>query len=143
MESSEALHIRSLYFLSFRALPSASADTKSASHSNCEEHRIHGGSIIKSEDKKNLVNGTNVDDEPSTLAICEGDSLRDRVQAESSSACEEFIYEDDEKWKQPWTEEELEHLAITMEDFEVSLFEPAECGYWFCIVTSLSSRLLI
>jgi len=101
---------------------------------------------MKSDDNKNLVNGTNLDDEPSTLAVCREDSLRDRVQVESSSACEEFtshVYEDHEKWKQPWTDEELEHLAITMEDFEVSFLEPAECGYRICIVTSLSCRLLL
>jgi len=107
-------------------LPSASADSKSASLSNCEEHSIHGSSIIKFEDKKDFVNGIDVDEEPSTIAVIRGDSSRDRMQIESSSACEEFtndVYEDDEKWRQPWSEEELEHLAITMEDFEVSFLE--------------------
>lgn len=109
-------------------MPSASADSKSTSASNCEEDSIHEGSVIKFEDKKNLVNGANADEELSTLALIRGDSSRDRMQIESSSACEEFtndVYEDDEKWRQPWSEEELEHLAITMEDYEVSFLEHA------------------
>jgi ribosome biogenesis ATPase len=73
-------------------LPSAS---ESASVSNCEEHSIHGGS--------------NVDEEPSTLAVIKHDFSRHGMEIES---------DDDEKWRVPWSEEELEHLAITMEDFE-------------------------
>lgn len=57
-----------------------------------------------------MVHGANVDEEPSTLAVIREDSLSD-------------VYDDDDKWRQPWSEEELEHLAITMEDFEVSFLE--------------------
>lgn len=87
------LHLTNFY--SFRALLPAASE--SVSDSDCEEHSIHGGS--------------NVDEEPSTLAVIKQDSSRLGMEIES---------DDDEKWRVPWSEEELKHLAITMEDFEVS-----------------------
>jgi hypothetical protein len=103
-----------------------SADSKGAHVPNCEEQSVHGGSSIKPDNKKNLMDDANVDEEPSTLAFIRGDSPRDRMQIEITSACGEAtndVDEDDEKWREPWSREELEQLAITMQDFEVHFSE--------------------
>lgn len=126
VERSKALSTLHCCFHSFRTLLTASADSKSASIPNCEEHSVYGGSSIRPDNKKNLMDGANVDEDPSTLAFVRGDSPTDRMQIESASLCGEVTNdadEDDEKWREPWSREELEQLAITMQDFEVYFSE--------------------
>ena len=99
----------------FRSLLSASADVIP----NGEEQSIGPGDADANEDL-------------STLALVRGDFPTDRMQIESASVSGEATNDadkDDEKWREPWSREELEQLAITMQDFEV-------CDFWICTVAS-------
>ncbi|KAG0603067.1 hypothetical protein M758_10G063700 [Ceratodon purpureus] len=104
-----------------RTLLTASADPKSASIPNGEEYSAYGGSRIIPDYNKNLMNGADVDEDLSTQACVRGDPYSPMDRIESASVCGEVTKdadEDDEKWREPWSREELEQLAITMQDFE-------------------------
>ncbi|CAM6099845.1 unnamed protein product [Calypogeia fissa] len=114
---------------------SRSLDSKGTLANGTEAAPKAGSSRL--EDYKNVAVADMRLEDLSTLGVVKGSG-----SPESASVCKEMDTDDvdQEHWKQPWTHDEMESLAITMQDFEdaVAKVQPSAKREGFATIPDVS-----